>query len=684
MPFSAIIVRPGVNTTATETLNQAGISASNLIRFRGGLPEKMGGWQRFVANAMGSVTRDIHAWEDLNDNGWLGVGSLLSLKALSNGSVTDITPQYLISDFVLNFSTTSGNNIVQIVDGGINNLSVYTAVYFNTPISVGGLPLSGLYPLNGAGVGTAYTIDAGQPATATVAGGGAVPSFTTTLGSAVVTVTFPGHGLSDGQSFYFPITTIVGGISISGAYDITAAAANTFQISTATAAASAATASMNGGQAQMLYLIAIGPNTVSAVGAIPTIGEFAIGQMSSVTTSVTTQTGDPITATDWSLDNWGEVLLANPKGGAIYYWPPGSGFATAVPIGSGPPQNNGIFVSMPQQILCAYGSAKTLRVGNLDSSIDRLRMRWSTDGDFTNWEVSLLTLAGSFHLGTGSKIVGAIQAANTAFVLTDIDAYTMSFVGYPLVFSFNQTATNCGLVGPHAIVSMRGVVYWMSDGNFHMVSPGGGVRSIPCSVWDNVFQDLDTQNAYKACAGANSDFSEIIFFIPSLSGGTGENDKYAKLNVADGNWDYGELSRSAWTDRTVLGPAIGADPETTYLQQHELGYSDDGAVMNSYFETGFFAVGDGENFATIDHFEPDMKWATLSSTTSASVTVTLTALEYPNGEAMTETLTMSSSMPYLTPRVRGRQAKWKLETNDANGWWRLGNTRYRYNISGRR
>jgi hypothetical protein len=280
--------------------------------------------------------------------------------------------------------------------------------------------------------------------------------------------------------------------------------------------------------------------------------------------------------------------------------------------------------------------------------------------------------------------MGAIQAANAAFVFTDIDVYTMTYVNYPLVFSFNQAGTGCGLVGPHAVTSLRGAVYWMSDSNFYFMSGAAGARSIPCSVWDNVFQDLDPVNKHKAVAAANSDFDEITFFFPSASGGTGENDKYAKVNVTDGSWDYGTLPRSAWTDRTVLGPAIGADPTTYLLQQHEVGYSDDGAAMDSYFETGYFAVGDGQNFAVIDHFEPDMKWATTGSTTNASVDVTITTAEYPNGETMTETITMSSTIPYLTPRVRGRMAKWKMETNDANTWWRLGNVRYRWNMSGRR
>jgi hypothetical protein len=151
-------------------------------------------------------------------------------------------------------------------------------------------------------------------------------------------------------------------------------------------------------------------------------------------------------------------------------------------------------------------------------------------------------------------------------------------------------------------------------------------------------------------------------------------------------WDYGSLPRSAWIDESVLGYPIGADPTTLLLQQHETGYDDDGAVMDSYLETGYTAYGDGENFGVIDYFEPDMKWKTVSGSSSAQVQITLTATPSPNStRTMTSgPVTVTSTTEYITPRLRGRQIKWKLETTDLGSWWRLGNIRYRYTVDGRR
>jgi len=442
---------------------------------------------------------------------------------------------------------------------------------------------------------------------------------------------------------------------------------------------------MNAGLAQIVYYIGLGPARVSGQGALGAIAELAIGQGYAYTATIAVQTGTPITATDWSQDNWGEILLACPKGGPIFYWPPNKGNTTALPVGTGPAQNTYIFVSMPNQILVACGSAKSMVAGSWDTSIDKLLVRWSTQNDFTNWMVSFTTLAGSFHLGTGSKIVGACQAANNAFVLTDVDAYSMSYLGYPLVFGFNQIGTECGLVGPHAIVSLHGVVYWMSYANFFTTSGQQSVRSVPCPVWDTVFQNIDINNISKAVAAANGDFNEVTFYYASV-GGTGENDSYVKVNVVENVWDYGRLPRSAWEPRSVLGPPIAADPTTFYLQQHETGYSADGALMDSYFETGYFAIGDGENFSVIDQLEPDMKWQTVSaSTPNASVAVTITAVDYPSGgNAMTNVLTMTNTTKYLTPRVRGKQIKFRVETNDTTSWWRAGRIRYRWGLAGRR
>lgn len=689
MPFGSIQLKPGVNTIATPTLNVAGVSQSNLIRWKDGLPEKYGGWTRYVPSSMGSVTRALHAWQDLNQNKWLASGNLSSLKVMLSGSVTTITPQMTGSNVLLNVSSVKGSKVITIVDPNISNLIQYDSVFMNTPISIGGLIIAGLYQINATGAsGSSYTIVANSPATVTENNVGTIPQFTTTTGSNIVTVTLLNHGLSTGDKFVFPVPSAVAntGITINGVYSniVVVDSANFTITASVPAATDTALYTMNNGLAGYQYGLTGGPSIASASGGIGPIGQFAIGEGFVIITSNSPQTGTPITTTDWSLDNWGEILLACPRGGEIWYWPPSSGFQSMIPIGTGPRFNNGIFVAMPQQILVAWGSTSTLTSANTDAAQDPLIVRWSDQLDFTNWNVNINTQAGSFHIPTGSEIRGAIQSPQQALIFTDLDCWSMQYMGPPLVFGFNQIGTGCGLVGSHAVANLYGRTYWMNDSNFFFTT-GQGVQEIPCTVWDNVFQDLDTANKSKCVAAANSAFNEITFFFPSISGGTGECDKYAKLNVVSGLWDYGSLSRSAWVDTTVLGNPIGADPTTTLLQTHESGYDNDGSAMDSFFETGYFPYGDGENFGVIDYFEPDMKWKTVNGSSTAQVAVTLTAVPSPNGAQMISgPATMTSTTEYITPRLRGRQIKWRLETVDLGSWWRLGNIRYRFTVDGRR
>jgi hypothetical protein len=688
MPFSSIKLNPGVNTVATPTLNSAGISKSNLIRYRMGLVEKLGGWTKFVDGMMDSITRALHVWIGLDGHEFLAAGNLNSLTFSGHNSVYNITPQSLITNPAANITTVQGTTGINIVDTAVSNLTQFDAVFFNTPITIGGVILSGFYQI-GSGSGTGYTMNSGQIATSSVSNAGAVPALTTTAGDSNVLVTFANHGLTLSSKFNFPIPTIVGGITIFGVVSpIIINNANSFTFSSQFKAVTAQTASMNSGLAQYLYYVSQGPSVSSQSGAWGPIGQYAIGEGYSYQSAISVQTGAAITASNWTLDNWGEYLLACPRGGPIFYWNPHSGFGNVTPIGGASEKNNGIFVSMPQQILVAWGSASTLIAGNTNNALDALLVRWSTILDFTNWQVNSTTQAGSFHIPSGSEIRGGIQGPGSALIFTDIDVWAMNYIGYPLVFGFNKIYSGGGLVGPHAVVTMRNSVFWMSGDNFYMSGGSGGTSIIPCTVWDTVFQDLDTNNISKCVAGANDDFSEITFFYPSVSGGTGENDKYAKVNISEGYiWDTGSMERSAWFGRSVIGSPVGADPSSLYLYQHETSYSADGAPMDTYFETGYFVYGDGENFSVIDHFEPDMKFTTVnSSTPPANISVTLTALNYPNnsGSMTSGPLTMTSTTEYLTPRLRGRQMKWRVETNDATSWWRMGSCRYRYGIDGRR
>lgn len=685
MPFVPLKLRPGVNVEATPTLNEAGISSCNLIRFKSGLPQKFGGWLKFFANVLSGVPRGLHAWKDLSGTTRLAAGTTTSLVTIASGTLTDITPQTKTTNPTLNFSTTNGSATVTIVDAGISNVTTFDAIFLNTPISVGGLILHGIYAITSIVGATSYQITAISNATATVANAGQVPSFATTANSSIVTVTLNSHGLALSNDFTFPIATTVDGITISGTYAVQSVpSANTFTIAVNTQASSTTSASMNSGAAQILYYINLGP---PAPGAGYGLGDYGAGGFGTGVVP-SAQTGTAITSTNWSHDNWGSILLSCPRNGGVYYWEPNSGHTNAFLVPTAPTFNGGIFVAMPQRILVCWGSTSAApRASGFTASPeerDPLMVRWSDVEDFSVFTVTSTTQAGGFRIPTGSEIIGAMQGPQQALLWTDIDVYAMQYLGPPLVFGFNKISSGCGLIGQHAAASMRGIVAWMGLGSFFMLT-NRGVQEIPCPVWDAVFQDLDTANLAKITAAADSQFSEFIWFYPSLSGGTGEPDKYVKVNLSENfAWDYGTLSRSAWIDQSVLGQPIGASP-SGIIYQHETGNDADTLPMASFFETGWFTIAEGEEFTFVDLFLPDMKWGLFNGAQTGTVIVTIYAADTPNGTVRTYgPFTMTAASTFINCRLRGRQVKIRFSSSDFGSFWRLGNMRYRARADGRR
>lgn len=688
MPMVSLKLRPTVDVEKTPTLNEAGISSCNLIRFKSGLPQKLGGWDRFYPGPLIGVPRALHAWADLEDTDHLGVGTTAQLVMITDGTLKDITPQQKTTNPTPDFSTTLNSTSVVVVDAGISNVTTLDTVFFDTPIAVGGVILSDMYPIDTI-VGThSYSITADTAATSTVNNGGATPVFDTTSGSATIAVTLVAHGQVLDNIVVFQIPTSVGGLTVSGSYKVSRInSADVFSVSGPTHATSTATVHMNSSNARLVYYINIGPPAVGVGYGTGGYGDggYGIGIVPSE------QTGTPITATNWSLDNWGELLLACPNGGAIYYFPPtGSvsaeghipgGLDTAANVITAPPFNGGIFVAMPAQILVAWASSTTENIG---VEQDPLLVRWSDQLDFTQWVVTSTTQAGSFHIPTGSKIMGGLQAPQQALIWTDIDLWSMSYIGPPYIFGFNKIGSGCGLIGQHAVTQLRGGVFWMSNGNFFVLG-GGGVQALPCTVWDFVFQDLDATNAYKCVAAANSLFDEITFYFPSASGGTGENDKYVKFSMENGSWDYGTLARSAWFDQSVLGEPLGAAPDTRIVYQHETSMNADGAPLAWFLETGWFVIAEGQSLSFVDWFLPDMKWGEYSSAPNATVQVTITATDYPNGtERAYGPFTMTAASTFINCRLRGRQIKIKFSASDMDSFTRLGLMRFRITGDGRR
>lgn len=681
MAFGSVTLVAGVNTERTPTLLRAGISQSSLIRFRDGLVQKYGGWKTYYPFTVGGVPRDLHAWEDLNSTGHLAVGTTTALDVITNNSPQNITPQTLISDFApgANFSTTMNSPIVGITDANITNVTVNDAVFFNVPVSIGGLILDGVYPITEITGTHSYQITAPTNASATSTTS-SIPVFTTINGSSVVSVALTAHGQSVGNVVIFEIPTTGNGVTIQGAYDVVSVAdANNFSISASTQATASSSFTMNGGDAELVYYISLGP---PPIGSGYGLGGYGLGGYGTGTLTGS-QTGTNITATDWTLDNWGEILLACPRGGGIYYWDPEGGFQNATLVNSGPIFNNGIFVSMSQQILIAWGSSIHQGIGYQKQP---MLVQWCDVSNFFQWNATAATQAGNFVIPIGSQIMGGIAVSNVNLIWTDLDLWAMNYIGPPNVYGFTKIGAGAGLVSAHAAQQLRGSVFWMGQTNFYVYN-GNGVSVIPCPVWDAVFQNLNTNYLQNIRAMPNTPFNEAGWEYPSAASVNGECDSYAKFNITEPGapWDYGPLQRSAWIDQSALGMPISASP-AGYIYLQETTPDAAGQPLVSSFTTGFFYLQEGEDFTFVDQAIPDFKWQTFSGTgNSAQIQISFNVTNFPGDAVITYgPYTVTSTTEYIPLRFRARLMSVTISSQDIGSWWRIGSIKFRWAPAGRR
>jgi hypothetical protein len=695
MPHASVKLKPGVDQNETPALNEAGISTSNLIRFiydrvQGALIQKLGGWTKYYPNTTPAVVRALWAWEDTESNSWLAYGTqnistFAQLAAISNGIQQVITPRLAADDVVAAASATSGSSYITITDGTTTGITQYVSVYITTHISIGGVILFGLYECdpNGYIGATSYTVQAvdalGAPLVATSTTTTTyLPLFNVTSGTTAVTVTLPNHGFAVGENFPVLMATTVGGTTFLGSYPIVSITdANNFVINASTTPTATATGYLNGNKAHYVYSF--------GVGSIPSGTGYGIGAYGSggygTGTAVVPSTGSPISARDWSLDNWGEVLLASPVNDytpafqPIYQWAASSGapFATIIP--NAPPVNDGFFVAMPQRQIIAWGST-------FNGIQDPLLIRWCDVNNYNDWIGTVLNQAGSYRLPKGSKIVGCIQGPQQGLVWTDIGIWSMQYIGQPYVYSFNEIGSGCGLIARKAAASINGTVYWMGPSQFFSLT-ANGVQPVACPIWDVIFQDLDQTNLRKIRVAVNSRFGEITWYYPTMSSG-GEVNAYAKHNVLLGTWDFGTLGRSAWIDQSVLGPPIGADPNSLYLYQHETSTDADGQPMPSSFQTGYFAMSEADVLTFVDQVWPDMKWGYYGGAQNATINITFYVTDYPGQTPQTfGPYPVTQNTTFISPRFRGRLVSIGISSNDTGSFWRMGNMRYRLQADGK-
>jgi hypothetical protein len=274
-------------------------------------------------------------------------------------------------------------------------------------------------------------------------------------------------------------------------------------------------------------------------------------------------------------------------------------------------------------------------------------------------------------------------------VWTDVDAWSMQYIGPPYVYSFNEIGEGCGLIARKAAAAVNGIYYWMGPAQFYNLS-SYGVQIVPCAVWDVVYQNLNLGTdsngvpyTQRIRCAVNSRFGEIQWFYPSANG-TGEVDSYVKLNVDLNVWDYGTLGRTAWVDQSVLGPPVGADPSSLYLYQHETSNDADGTAMDSYFQTGYFSLAEGDQKTFIDMIWPDFKWGQYSQAQIATVQISFICADFPGQTPTTYgPYSVTQATTYFYTRLRSRLVAIRIESSDLGSFWRIGNLRYRFAADGK-
>jgi hypothetical protein len=380
--------------------------------------------------------------------------------------------------------------------------------------------------------------------------------------------------------------------------------------------------------------------------------------------------------------------------GGIYYWDKSAGLTTrAVSLSSLPGAQatptiaKSIIVSERDRHVIAFGCDPEGDPGVQDP----LTVRFSDQENPAEWRALPTTTAGELRLGTGSTIVGAIQTKQQIVIFTDASVHAMQYIGDPFTFGIQEVSSATSIMSPNSMVAVGDLVFWMGRNEFYMYD--GAVTQVPCDVKEYVFSGMNIDQSLKVYAGHCSSFSEVWWFYPSTN--SQENDRYVIYNYDQRVWYYGVMPRTAYADRTILSFPLAVSPDGfVYYQESGL---NDGSVspavaLTPYIESSVIDMGDGDQFMFATRLIPDL---TFRNSTNASPTATLTvkARNFPGGAYFAsdaDPVTKTTSIPVeqftneLYVRLRGRSMSLKVESNQTNTAWRLGDPRLDLRTDGRK
>jgi len=602
MSLEKFIFRPGINREGTDYSNDGGWFDSNLIRFRKALPEKIGGWAKNTLNTFKSTARALHAWVDLELTKYLGIGATWKYYVKEGDNFYDITPlRVTTSAGDVTFSATNGSSTITVTDSS-HGAVANDFVTFSGAATLGGL-------VTAAVLNQEYQI-----ATVTSANAYTITAKDTDGNTVTANASDSGNG----------------GSSVVGAYQIN---------------------------------VGLDSYVESTGWGAGTWGAGTWGSSTAITASNQLRL--------WSHDNFGEDLIMNVRAGGIYYWDTsaktlGTDRAVALSALSGanltPTLALQTLVSDIDRHVICFG-ADPISGSSRTGAVDPMFIAWSDQENAAQWEPLSTNTAGSFRLSAGSQIIGAIRARQETLVWTDTSLYSMTFVGQPFTFSVNLVNEGVGLIGPNAAVNTPKGIFWMDKKGFYTYN--GTVQDISCTVQDYVFSDLNEGQAFQVFGFLNKEFDEVGWFY--CAAGETTISKYVVFNYEESVWSIGELNRTSWIDEGIFDAPIGSytTSDVGYLYNHETGNDADGSPMdNVYIESSDFAIGNGEEFQSINKIIPDIKF-TGSGGSGQTVNVVLKQRNYPGESLSTDsTSTCTATTTKIDTRLRARQVALRIESDD--------------------
>ena len=640
MPLQKLQLRPGVNRESTTLANEGTWFEMDKVRFRSGYPEKLGGWT-------------------------LDTGTSNATLAPPTGSFWGLCRS------LLNWVTLSSYNLL----GLGTNLKYYLQ--------------------NGTG-GTFYDI---TPIRLTTAAGDV--TFAATNGSTTLTVTDAAHGAQAGDFVTYSGAVSLGGVItatiLNAEFQVVAVTSSSVYTITSTVAANASDVGNGGASTVGTYQITTGSDVfTTSVG-------WGAGGWGGITTGYTsTGWGSPAPAGVgfgtqlrlWSHSNYGQNLIFNPRGGALYYWAVNANpniFDRGVilsPTSSGIYQTDAGCPSICNAVAVSDASRFVIAFGCNDygsAVLDPLLIRWSDQEDYATWTPAVTNQAGSYRLSTGSSIVAHQQTRQEILVWTDAALYSMQYLGPPFVWGFQILGSNISIAGPNAASTAANITYWMGLDKFYMYS--GRVETLYCPLRQYIFGDINLNQQYQFFSGTNEGYNEIWWFYCSAN--STSIDRYVIYNHLEKIWSYGNLARTAWLDT----PLRDYPTATTYGNQlvyHENGV-DDGttnppSAISTYIQSADFNIGDGHNYGFVWRMVPDITFDG-SYVNNPQVTFTMRPRQNPGsnyGTAGTPTVTSTQNYQsqrnytvqqfteIIYTRIRGRQMAFKISSDGLGVQWQLG------------